>query len=234
MAASLSALAFPLYSSGSHTGDTSGAAGIGAFRASAGTLLSSGEPPGIGGTGGVRASLADTLSNLARENEISTLRSELQECRDDLERDEEIFAEKVRELKSCRKQLRAAQGDNSELQEKLSNCLSQSVRRDAEMRRRHITDRDEREGREGRDGRDICDSEEKEIKREYKNEIPDRNGLYVRTSASIERLEARLIKKEIELEERERMRAEVKNVSLRKGSSHEQKNVHEAAAGEPR
>jgi hypothetical protein len=69
----------------------------------------------------MRASLADNIHNIAREEELRTLKRELEECREDLKRDEEIFAEKVRELKHYRKQLRRAQQENSELQSRLSS-----------------------------------------------------------------------------------------------------------------
>jgi chromosome segregation ATPase len=44
------------------------------------------------------------------------------ECREDLQRDEEIFAEKVRELKSYRKKLRQIEKENGELKEKLEDA----------------------------------------------------------------------------------------------------------------
>lgn len=167
--------------------------------------------------GVLRGSLADTLSNIARDDEITTLKNELQECRDDLERDEEIFAEKIRELKSCRKLLRAAQHENNELQEKITNDLSQSKRIETEMKRRI-----EMEGRE------LRDSGEKECKREYKHDTNfSRNGqTYGQTSHTNELCER-------ETEERDHMKAEVKNISYRKGdSSHERKNITDIQTGD--
>lgn len=58
----------------------------------------------------------------AHEDEIRQLRAELDECRDDLKRDEDIFAEKVRELKRCRKQIRELQQENSELTGRLTDA----------------------------------------------------------------------------------------------------------------
>ena len=46
----------------------------------------------------------------------------ISECREDLQRDEEIFAEKVRELKSYRKKLRQMEKDNAEFKEKLEGA----------------------------------------------------------------------------------------------------------------
>ena len=63
----------------------------------------------------MRASLADALGEIAKEEEIMSLRKELQECREDLLRDEDIFATKVRELKSYRKQIRQLQQENTDL-----------------------------------------------------------------------------------------------------------------------
>lgn len=37
------------------------------------------------------------------------------ECKEDLQRDEDIFAEKLKELKSCRKQIRQLEGEKSAL-----------------------------------------------------------------------------------------------------------------------
>ena len=66
-------------------------------------------------TSTMRASLADALGEIAKEEEIISLRKELQECREDLLRDEDIFATKVRELKSYRKQIRQLQQENTDL-----------------------------------------------------------------------------------------------------------------------
>lgn len=58
------------------------------------------------------------FSNSALEyspSEFEVLRQELLDCREDLKRDEEIFAEKVRELKKTRKQVRQLQQENGEL-----------------------------------------------------------------------------------------------------------------------
>ena len=80
----------------------------------------------------LRVSLADTIGNQAREEEIINLRKELAECRDDLERDEEIFAEKVRDLKNCRRELRSTRQDNIDLQDKILDYTSKIARNNAE------------------------------------------------------------------------------------------------------
>lgn len=57
------------------------------------------------------SSTGDAMGNtqLAAEKdlEIMRLRGELDECRDDLRRDEEIFAEKMKELKKNKKEVRS-------------------------------------------------------------------------------------------------------------------------------
>ena len=58
----------------------------------------------------------------AHDDEVRQLRAELDECREDLKRDEDIFAEKVRELKRCRKQIRELQQENSELTGRLTDA----------------------------------------------------------------------------------------------------------------
>lgn len=67
-----------------------------------------------------RISVADTLADKNKDELIAALKKELAELREDLKRDEDIFAEKVKELNTCRKHLRAAQVENGELQEKLT------------------------------------------------------------------------------------------------------------------
>lgn len=71
-----------------------------------------------------RPSVADALTDKGKDEEIAALKKELEELREDLKRDEEIFAEKVKELNTCRKQLRASQVENGELQEKLTKYLA--------------------------------------------------------------------------------------------------------------
>lgn len=71
-----------------------------------------------------RPSVADALTDKGKDEEIAALKKELEELREDLKRDEEIFAEKVKELNTCRKQLRAAQVENGELQEKLTKYIA--------------------------------------------------------------------------------------------------------------
>lgn len=51
------------------------------------------------------------------EDEIANLQQQLEECRDDLKRDEEIFAEKMKELKRLKKQLKDMEGENNGLKE---------------------------------------------------------------------------------------------------------------------
>lgn len=89
-------------------------------------------------------SLADSLSNLMfseiaqghssgnyeeqvaiLEEEAAALRLELEECREDLKRDEDIFADKVRDLKKCRKQLKDTEHENSELKDKVEQLTKQ-------------------------------------------------------------------------------------------------------------
>ena len=60
------------------------------------------------------------MADRNKDELIAALKKELAELREDLKRDEDIFAEKVKELNTCRKQLRAAQVENGELQEKLT------------------------------------------------------------------------------------------------------------------
>ena len=59
---------------------------------------------------------AELVPNLSEE--VAALRSELEECREDLKRDEDIFAEKVKELKRCRKRIRELEVENRQLMEK--------------------------------------------------------------------------------------------------------------------
>jgi hypothetical protein len=88
-------------------------------------------------------SLADSLSNLlisdiarghssnfeeqiaSLEEEAAALRLELEECREDLKRDEDIFAEKVRDLKKCRKQLKDTEHENNDLKSKVEHLTKQ-------------------------------------------------------------------------------------------------------------
>jgi len=62
-------------------------------------------------------------NHTAEEEEIRNLRAELDECREDLKRDEEIFAEKVRELKQARKQIRELQQEVQDAGSRLSEAL---------------------------------------------------------------------------------------------------------------
>lgn len=73
-------------------------------------------------------SLTDVLVDRSKDELIAALRKELEDLREDLKRDEEIFGEKVKELKTCRKELRACQVENGELQEKLAKYLNQEGR----------------------------------------------------------------------------------------------------------
>lgn len=59
---------------------------------------------------------ANLVPNLTEE--VAALRAELEECREDLKRDEDIFAEKVKELKRCRKRIRELEVENKQLSEK--------------------------------------------------------------------------------------------------------------------
>lgn len=75
----------------------------------------------VGARASLRRSLVDTIMGSAVQlEEIDSLQRQLKECREDLKRDEEIFTEKVRDLKRCRKEIQHLKGQNSELQEKLS------------------------------------------------------------------------------------------------------------------
>jgi chromosome segregation ATPase len=60
------------------------------------------------------------------EEEVAALRMELEDCREDLRRDEDIFAEKVRELKKCRKQIKDLEAENLKLKDK-SEELTRSI-----------------------------------------------------------------------------------------------------------
>eukprot|EP00602_Paraphysomonas_sp_CaronLab_P010215 CAMPEP_0185018700 /NCGR_PEP_ID=MMETSP1103-20130426/1368_1 /TAXON_ID=36769 /ORGANISM="Paraphysomonas bandaiensis, Strain Caron Lab Isolate" /LENGTH=1198 /DNA_ID=CAMNT_0027548619 /DNA_START=161 /DNA_END=3757 /DNA_ORIENTATION=- len=60
-----------------------------------------------------------TSTTAAAAKTIQKLRIELAECREDLKRDEEIFADKVLELKQTRRSLRKAQDEISSLREDL-------------------------------------------------------------------------------------------------------------------
>lgn len=94
----------------------------------------------------LRASVADELTDRSKDELIAALRKELEELREDLKRDEEIFGEKVKELKACRKQLRTTQVENGELQEKLAKFL------DAQEGRKMIIDGESQEGDPSQDG----------------------------------------------------------------------------------
>ena len=89
-------------------------------------------------------SLADSLNNLMMseiaegnaggnyeeqiallEEEAAALRLELEDCREDLKRDEDIFAEKVRDLKKCRKQLKEIEQENVDLRNRNDDLSKQ-------------------------------------------------------------------------------------------------------------
>jgi chromosome segregation ATPase len=55
----------------------------------------------------------------AAHSEILRMRRELKECKDDLVRDEEIFAEKVKEVKRFHRRVRQLERDNAALQQQL-------------------------------------------------------------------------------------------------------------------
>ena len=63
--------------------------------------------------------IAHTATVIARyEDEIIALKQELEECQEDLKRDEDIFAEKLRELKTMKKKMKEAENENAKLQSK--------------------------------------------------------------------------------------------------------------------
>lgn len=76
----------------------------------------------VGARTSLRRSLVDTiLGSAAQVEEVESLQKQLKECREDLKRDEEIFTEKVRDLKRARKEIQQLKAQNNELQEKLSS-----------------------------------------------------------------------------------------------------------------
>lgn len=84
-------------------------------------------------TAALRSSLNDSISHLlggARvvpdlSEEVAALRQELEECREDLQRDEDIFAEKIKELKKSRKRIRELEVENQQLTEKQQTTQAQ-------------------------------------------------------------------------------------------------------------
>eukprot|EP01038_Epipyxis_sp_PR26KG_P003995 gene3995-5720_t len=72
------------------------------------------------------ANMAALLSNNDKlMGEIDILRMELEECREDLKRDEDIFADKIKELKRYRKQLKDVETDHQTLAAKYTESVQQ-------------------------------------------------------------------------------------------------------------
>lgn len=88
------------------------------LRRSTSALRSSLNESISGFTGGARV-----VPDLAEE--VSALRAELEECREDLKRDEDIFAEKIKELKRCRKKIKELEVENKSLAEKHQTAQAQ-------------------------------------------------------------------------------------------------------------
>ena len=128
----------------------------------------------------LRVSLADTIGNQAREEEIFNLRKELAECRDDLERDEEIFAEKVRDLKNCRRELRSTRQDNIDLQDKISDYISKIARNNEENSNKRQEFAEGRAGTIGGrgGGRERGREKENVMEKEYKIEHKSDSDFY--------------------------------------------------------
>jgi hypothetical protein len=73
------------------------------------------------------------------EDEIANLQEQLEECQDDLKRDEEIFAEKMKELKKLKKQLKEMEIENQDLKTS-QNRLKQHVVKLAKIPRMMVDD----------------------------------------------------------------------------------------------
>jgi septal ring factor EnvC (AmiA/AmiB activator) len=56
----------------------------------------------------------------AHQREVDKIRIQLAEAMDDLKRDEEIFAEKIKELKTSRKRIKLLENQNKDLVDSLS------------------------------------------------------------------------------------------------------------------
>ncbi len=74
-------------------------------------------------------------TDVDKDIEILRLRGELEECRDDLKRDEEIFAEKVKELKKYKKEAKKLTTENVSLKMTLQATQAALA---AETTRRHV------------------------------------------------------------------------------------------------
>ena len=83
----------------------------------------------VGARASLRRSLVDTIMGSAVQlEEIESLQRQLKECREDLKRDEEIFTEKVRDLKKSRKEIQMLKAQNAELQEKLNRSTRNDIK----------------------------------------------------------------------------------------------------------
>jgi hypothetical protein len=83
----------------------------------------------VGARASLRRSLVDTIMGSAVQlEEIDSLQRQLRECREDLKRDEEIFTEKVRDLKKARKEILMLKAQNAELQGKLDRSARSDMK----------------------------------------------------------------------------------------------------------
>jgi DNA repair exonuclease SbcCD ATPase subunit len=118
----------------------------------------------------LRSSLQDSLTNLIGTSkavpdlseEVLALRQELEDCREDLKRDEDIFAEKIKELKRCRKRIRELEVENKQLAEKHQTAQAQVQKLASNLlqQQRNLTGgsaREVKESAQAEDGRDDLD-----------------------------------------------------------------------------
>eukprot|EP01031_Cornospumella_fuschlensis_P038229 gene38229-46453_t len=77
---------------------------------------------------------ADSNSDSAYyENKIQELQAELEECREDLQRDEAIFATKMKEIKSFKKEVMELTKENKKLKENVEELLKATQKRESRV-----------------------------------------------------------------------------------------------------
>jgi chromosome segregation ATPase len=113
-----------------------------------------------GSTMALRSSLRDSLTQLVGTAgvagamvpdlaaEVASLRQELEECREDLQRDEDIFAEKIKELKRCRKRIKELEIENKTLTDKHEAAQAQVQKLAGSLLQQHRRD-EAKDGAEG-------------------------------------------------------------------------------------